>query len=206
MFRLIGWRCAQARRKDEKEAGSSSSSSGPSGQGPSSPRRTVLRGSSHSSSFLRKKPAETAAVPEQLAAGVSSAGPDKQARPVLDDPLLLVDKMTHEFKVLEISVFQAVNLEDLQGKVVRLETSAGSLWRFATKKSPVSEEGSAQLAEEVRVVGDKRALAARKSGTPLMAQLVSTDAKARGEGTVSVWLFQFFFFFAHRDATISSAS
>ena len=152
---------------------------------PTSPRMGRMGRSSTSSGFLRKKQPTSPELHQsqlQQPQSFSSSGsqlPLQDKRPNLEG--MLVDTLTHEFRVLEISVFQAINLEDLGSKSVRVETSASALWRFVSKKSPVTDEGTATFADELRIVGDKRALATRKNQQPLMAQLVSTDAKGRDD-------------------------
>jgi hypothetical protein len=88
---------------------------------PSSPRPTTRLGRSRStgsgSPFLRKKTAVHEAEPVEPAVAAK--------RPNIEEGELMREKIVHEMKALEISVYQAVNLEDLGNKTVRFETAQG---------------------------------------------------------------------------------
>jgi hypothetical protein len=73
--------------------------------------------------------------------------------------------------------YQAVNLEELGGKTVRVETDPSMPWPLRTRGLAVSDEASGVVwAEEWTILGDRRATGMKG---PLLARLVATDGKGR---------------------------
>ena len=143
--------------------------------------RAARSRSTDRSPFLRR--ATRSGAEAGLAASVSAGALPSQSggttprRPPTLEGELLVERQAHEMRALEITVYQAVNLEELAGKTVRVETDPAMPWPLRTRAMAVADEAvGVVFADEWQILGDRRATAHR---TPLLARLVATDARGR---------------------------